>query len=78
MEKHFIDLCIYGKLEEAKQYYFNNPIINIHARDEYAIRCTCAYGKLEVAKWLYLIKPTINISANNEEAFWGACENGHI
>ena len=76
MAGQFIDFCIDGYLEGAKELLRMYPNINISASNELAFRQTCYYGQLEVAKWLLSVKPDINISANNAnncEAFRCAC-----
>ena len=69
LENEFIDLCLNGKLNEAKEFYKNNPTIDISANSEYAFKYACGNGHLEIAQWLYTINPTINISADDEIAF---------
>ena len=78
MNSTFVELCKKGNLEEIKQFYCNNPTIDISADNEWAFELSCQYGHLEVAKWLLEIKPTINISADNEDAFRYACEKGKL
>ena len=78
LENQFIDLCLNGKLNEAKEFYKNNPTIDISANSEYAFKYACANGHLEIAQWLYTINPTINISADDEIAFKWACVNGYL
>lgn len=36
LETEFIDLCLNGKLNEVKEFYKNNPNIDISANSEYA------------------------------------------
>jgi ankyrin repeat protein len=59
MNSTFQELCKKGNLEEIKQFYFDNPTIDISANNESAFQFACAYGHLEVAKWLLEMKPDI-------------------
>jgi len=66
MNTIFQDLCIKGNLEEIKQFYFDNPTVNISADNEMAFCNACENGHLEVAKWLLEVNCLIRIFANNE------------
>jgi hypothetical protein len=65
MEKQFIHLCSYGKLEELKRFFNDNPTIDISAENEDAFRWACYGGHLEVAKWLLEVNPDIDISSRD-------------
>jgi len=65
----FQELCKKGNLKEIKQFYFDNPAINVFENIECAFYVTFWYGHLNVAKWLLKIKPNIKISADNNYAF---------
>ena len=77
-ELELIRYCMFGKLDDAKLLYQNNPTINISVRNEEAFRYSCKNGHLDTAKWLLEIKPTIDISAKNDEAFIDSCKNGRL
>ena len=78
IENEFAKLCLNGNLNEAKEYYKNNPNIDISADNESAFGYACGSGYLDIAEWLLEIKPDINISARNDYAFRHACSNGYI
>jgi ankyrin repeat protein len=75
--EQFVDLCISGKLEEAKKFLEENPTIDPTAKNDLyfrnALGCACESGHLEVAQWLYQINPD-----NAEFAFQKACINGNL
>ena len=75
IQQQFIQVCISGNLDKAKELLRLYPNINI---SELAFRWACKKGHLEVAKWLLSVKPDINISAEDEEAFRVACYHGHL
>ena len=77
-ELELIRYCMFGKLDDAKLLYHNNPTINISVRNEEAFRYSCKNGHLDIAKWLLDIKPDIDISAKNYEAFIDSCKYGRL
>jgi hypothetical protein len=76
INRQFQELCIKENLQEIKQFYFDNPTIDISANNDEAFRWSCYYGQLKVSKWLLKVKPDINISAY--DVFIIACENGQL
>ena len=77
---NFRNACNNGNLEEAKNLYYNNHIVNDYAQvcKNIIFTDTCRHGQLHIAKWLLEIMPNIDVSANSEEAFRMACNRGHI
>ncbi len=77
-EKAFCMACFYGNLDIAKWLVSYYPLLDISAKNEYALRLACEYGHLEMAQWLVSYKPLLDISAANEYAFRWSCFNGHL
>lgn len=75
--------CVTGNINKLKEYYLNNPTIDIHHNNEEMFGLSCAYGNLNVAEWLFQLSQNkeiglINIHAENEGVFYVACQNGHL
>ena len=77
LENEFIDLCLNGKLNEAKEFYKNNPNVNIIYDNAEAFCLACEYEHLEVAKWLLDIEPLIK-QYIDEKLFINLCEFGKL
>jgi hypothetical protein len=76
---YFIDYIKEGNLNKAKKFLQENPIYDIHAKNEFAFRSSCSNGHLDVSKWLWDISyHKINIHSGNEEAFRWSCRRGHL
>jgi len=74
----FIDLCRYGELQLAQEFYSINPELDISAVNERSFKIVCENGYLEMAKWLLSVKPDINISVDDNHALKYARKNGHM
>ena len=74
----FIELCRYGELQLAQDFYSINPEIDISADNERSFKIVCENGYLEMAKWLLSVKPDINISIDDNHALKYARKNGHM
>ena len=56
INRQFQELCKKGKLEEIKQFYFDNPTIDISANDECVFTIACVNKHLKVEKLLLQYK----------------------
>ena len=60
----------------------SNSLVDVHASDEYAFRCSCLNDHLDVAQWLVDLgkksNSPIDVHANDEFAFKCGCSNGHL
>lgn len=77
------EICTTGKLSELQKYYYDNPDISIHTKNELAFRLSCRYGQIDMAKWLIRISHDkkiglINIHAKNDDAFFWSGVRGHL
>ena len=63
-----------GQLDIIKCLVENGA--DIHAWEDYALRCACSYGQLDMVK--YLIEKGANIHAYNDEALRYATGNGYL
>ena len=69
----FIDLCIDGKLDEAKLLFENgNGVVN-----DQAFHWACYNGHLEVAQWLWSLGG-VDHHAKDDEAFRVACYSNNL
>ena len=71
--ENFYKMCLYGQLEEVKQFYNNNPEI-IHGNImENAFMNACCSGELLVANWILQMKPQLDIHFDNDILFEKVC-----
>ena len=79
MEEQFINICLSGNLEEAKNFLTNNPnaLVGYQAVND-AFEIVYERGYLEFSEWIYEKNPEVDISAYDELLFREACYSGNL
>lgn len=76
--ERFIHCCQTGDLDQLKDIYHTDPIIDPHYRDVWAYRTACYHQHKHIVRWLVYVVQGVDIYARDNEAFRVACENNHI
>ena len=74
LEEQLIEASIDGNVNKAKQLIENG--VDIHARDDWALRQSASKGHLNFVK--YLVENGADIHAENDWALRCSAENGHL